>query len=156
MTEHCNYTPDIFFLSLCLFFGTFFLASFLKKFKFTSFFPNKVCVVDILGICKLFTIYLSAGASPDCGLRRDSDHHHLRGVWSLLRPRHSQAHSAHNIQGRWHIICYIYPRSIYYICGLKTLHVDIIHLVAAHPIWREGLADPHVWRQVRLVHQPAS
>jgi len=42
MTEHCNYTPDIFFLSLCLFFGTFFLASFLKKFKFTSFFPNKV------------------------------------------------------------------------------------------------------------------
>ena len=80
MTEHCNYTPDIFFLSLCLFFGTFFLASFLKKFKFTSFFPNKVCVVDILGICKLFTIYLSAGASPDCGLRRDSDHRHLRGV----------------------------------------------------------------------------
>lgn len=51
MTEHCNYTPDIFFLSLCLFFGTFFLASFLKKFKFTSFFPNKVCIVDILGIC---------------------------------------------------------------------------------------------------------
>ena len=32
-----------------------------------------------------------------------------------------------------HIICYIYPQSIY-IYGLKTLHVDIIHLVAAHPI----------------------
>jgi len=42
MTEHCKYTPDIFFLSLFLFFGTFFLAFFLKKFKFTTFFPTKI------------------------------------------------------------------------------------------------------------------
>ena len=42
LTDHCKYTPDIFFLSLFLFFGTFFLAFFLKKFKFTPFFPTKV------------------------------------------------------------------------------------------------------------------
>ena len=44
MTDHCKYSPDIFFLSLFLFFGTFFLAFFLKKFKFTSFFPARVSV----------------------------------------------------------------------------------------------------------------
>jgi len=42
LTESCKYSPDIFFLSLFLFFGTFFLCSFLKRFKFTPYFPAKI------------------------------------------------------------------------------------------------------------------
>ena len=42
MTDACKYSPDIFFLSLFLFFGTFFLCSALKRFKFTPYFPAKV------------------------------------------------------------------------------------------------------------------
>ena len=42
MTDACKYSPDIFFLSLFLFFGTFFMCSALKRFKFTPYFPAKV------------------------------------------------------------------------------------------------------------------
>jgi len=42
MTEACSYVPDIFFLSVFLFFGTFFLCTFLKKFKLSSYFPTMV------------------------------------------------------------------------------------------------------------------
>jgi len=40
LSKECKYVPDIFFLSVFLFFGTFFLCSFLKKFKFTPYFPS--------------------------------------------------------------------------------------------------------------------
>jgi len=42
LSDSCKYSPDIFFLSVFLFFGTFFLCTFLKKFKYTPFFPTKV------------------------------------------------------------------------------------------------------------------
>jgi len=42
LSYECKYVPDIFFLSVFLFFGTFFLCSFLKKFKFTPYFPTMV------------------------------------------------------------------------------------------------------------------
>jgi len=42
MSYTCKYSPDIFFLSIFLFFGTFFLCTFLKKFKYTPFFPTKI------------------------------------------------------------------------------------------------------------------
>jgi len=42
LSEACKYSPDIFFLSVFLFFGTFFLCTFLKKFKYTPFFPTKI------------------------------------------------------------------------------------------------------------------
>ena len=42
MGNACPYVPDIFFFSVILFFGTFALASTLKKFKFTPYFPAKV------------------------------------------------------------------------------------------------------------------
>jgi len=42
LSSSCKYSPDIFFLSVFLFFGTFFLCSFLKKFKYTPFFPTKI------------------------------------------------------------------------------------------------------------------
>jgi len=42
LSKSCKYSPDIFFLSVFLFFGTFFLCSFLKKFKYTPFFPTKI------------------------------------------------------------------------------------------------------------------
>merc|ERR1711970_1216438 len=41
-SDNCHYSPDIFFLSVFLFFGTFFLCSFLKKFKFTPYFPTMI------------------------------------------------------------------------------------------------------------------
>ncbi len=37
----CDFVPDVFFFSVILFFGTFALAFFLKKFKFTPYFPAK-------------------------------------------------------------------------------------------------------------------
>jgi len=40
MTDACNYVPDIFFLSVFLFFGTFFLCTSLKKFKLSPYFPT--------------------------------------------------------------------------------------------------------------------
>lgn len=42
--EHCpgSLTPDVFFFSIILFFGTFMLALYLKKFKETPFFPATV------------------------------------------------------------------------------------------------------------------
>ena len=40
--EWCNYVPDIFFFSVTLFFGTFLLASSLKKFKTSNYFPSFV------------------------------------------------------------------------------------------------------------------
>jgi len=42
LSYSCKYSPDIFFLSLFLFFGTFFLCTFLKKFKYTPYFPTKI------------------------------------------------------------------------------------------------------------------
>ena len=97
MTEHCKYTPDIFFLSLFLFFGTFFVAFFLKKFKFTSFFPTKVSAPWEL--CKHFWPLLSPDPGTDRWLRRHSDHHFVRGIWQLLRPGNTQANCSNNIQG---------------------------------------------------------
>ncbi|XP_059086432.1 electrogenic sodium bicarbonate cotransporter 1-like isoform X2 [Tigriopus californicus] len=38
----CPYVADVFFFSVILFFGTFTVAMFLKKFKLTPYFPNKV------------------------------------------------------------------------------------------------------------------
>ena len=40
--EWCNYVPDIFFFSVTLFFGTFLLATWLKQFKMSRYFPNFV------------------------------------------------------------------------------------------------------------------
>ena len=42
MTDACKYSPDVFFLSLFLFFGTFLICSFLKRFKYTPYFPAKI------------------------------------------------------------------------------------------------------------------
>jgi len=42
LSPSCKYSPDIFFLSVFLFFGTFFLCTFLKKFKYTPYFPTKI------------------------------------------------------------------------------------------------------------------
>jgi len=42
LSPSCKYSPDIFFLSVFLFFGTFFLCTFLKKFKYTPFFPTRI------------------------------------------------------------------------------------------------------------------
>merc|ERR1719431_1988508 len=42
LSHSCDYVPDIFFLAVILFFGTFFTCSFLKNFKYTPFFPSKV------------------------------------------------------------------------------------------------------------------
>ncbi len=43
LTGHgCDYVPDIFLFSVILFFGTFAVASALKKFKFTPYFSTKV------------------------------------------------------------------------------------------------------------------
>ena len=41
LSHSCEYVPDIFFLSVILFFGTFFTCTFIKSFKFTPFFPTK-------------------------------------------------------------------------------------------------------------------
>jgi len=38
----CKYSPDIFFFSVILFFGTFLFCSTLKKFKLSPFFPTKI------------------------------------------------------------------------------------------------------------------
>jgi len=42
LSYSCKYSPDIFFLSLFLFFGTFLLCTSLKKFKYTPYFPAKI------------------------------------------------------------------------------------------------------------------
>ena len=42
LSHSCDYVPDIFFLAVILFFGTFFTCTFLKNFKFTPYFPSKV------------------------------------------------------------------------------------------------------------------
>ena len=41
LSHSCEYVPDIFFLSVILFFGTFFTCTFVKNFKYTPFFPTK-------------------------------------------------------------------------------------------------------------------
>ena len=41
LSHSCEYVPDIFFLSVILFFGTFFTCTFIKNFKYTPFFPTK-------------------------------------------------------------------------------------------------------------------
>eukprot|EP00092_Neocalanus_flemingeri_P037562 GFUD01040897.1.p1 GENE.GFUD01040897.1~~GFUD01040897.1.p1 ORF type:complete len:877 (+),score=230.71 GFUD01040897.1:117-2747(+) len=42
LSSSCKYSPDIFFLSVFLFFGTFFLCTSLKKFKYTPYFPTRI------------------------------------------------------------------------------------------------------------------
>ena len=42
----CPYVPDVFFFSVILFFGMFSLATWLKRFKFTRYFPAKVCGIN--------------------------------------------------------------------------------------------------------------
>ena len=42
LNHACDYVPDIFFLSVILFFGTFLTCTFLKSFKYTPYFPSKV------------------------------------------------------------------------------------------------------------------
>jgi len=42
LSHACDYVPDIFFLSVILFCGTFLMCTFLKKFKFSPFFPSKI------------------------------------------------------------------------------------------------------------------
>ena len=41
----CNYVPDVFFFSVILFFGTFTVATYLKKFKFSPYLPTKVRII---------------------------------------------------------------------------------------------------------------
>ena len=54
LSYSCKYSPDIFFLSVFLFFGTFFLCTFLKKFKYTPFFPTRVTSE------KIFRLYVNS------------------------------------------------------------------------------------------------
>jgi len=63
LSKTCKYSPDIFFLSVFLFFGTFFLCSFLKRFKYTTYFPTKLrsLVTDYAVILTIIVFVLIDG-----------------------------------------------------------------------------------------------
>jgi len=63
-SDNCHYSPDIFFLSVFLFFGTFFLCTFLKKFKYTPFFPTKMrsLITDYAVILTIIVFVLVDGS----------------------------------------------------------------------------------------------
>ncbi len=48
--EWCNYVPDIFFFSVTLFWGTFLMATYLKQFKMSRYFPNFVSISHVSNI----------------------------------------------------------------------------------------------------------